>query len=192
MTGGSTVLLALTFLLVAFAAWAVRRRHKQGLLKRYGFPGPTPNLFFGNWLELKKDRIKVMEEWAQRYGRVYGYYEGEVPKVVIGDMDVIKECFIKQSHAFIDRPPMVISVEPMESCLIGLKGKIWHCSKLVQKNFWLLYSAKPKMYRYRKLRSSFSFIELHLAREHGVGDCRDVLDLRFGRRFCCLAHIFLQ
>lgn len=137
------MLLALTFLLVAFAAWAVRRRHKQGLLKRYGFPGPTPNLFFGNWLELKKDRIKVMEEWAQRYGRVYGYYEGEVPKVVIGDMDVIKECFIKQSHAFIDRPPMVISVEPMESCLIGLKGDEWrHVRSTLNPSFT---SAKMKL-----------------------------------------------
>lgn len=119
------VLITVTVLLVAFASWVIRRRHKQGLLKRYGFPGPKPNLFFGNWLELKKDRVKVMEQWACRYGKVYGYYEGEVPKVVIGDMDVIKECFIKQAQAFIDRPPLVISVEPMESCLIGLKGDEW-------------------------------------------------------------------
>lgn len=125
MAGGFVVLLAVTSLLAAFATWVVRRRHKQGLLKRYGFPGPKPNLFFGNWLELKKDRIKVMEGWARRYGKVYGFYEGEVPKVVIGDMDVIKECFVKQAHAFTDRPPMVISVEPMQSCLIGLKGDEW-------------------------------------------------------------------
>ncbi|KAH7963243.1 hypothetical protein HPB52_020245 [Rhipicephalus sanguineus] len=63
-----------------------------------------------------------MEEWARLYGKVYGYYEGETPKVVISDMEVIKECFVKKASVFTDRPPLVVDIEPVRSSLIGLKG----------------------------------------------------------------------
>lgn len=117
--------LAAALALAAFAVWAVVRRRKQGLLKRYGIPGPEPELFFGNWQEFKRDRIKVMKEWARLYGKVYGFYEGETPKVVISDMDVIKECFVKKASLFTDRPPLVVDIEPIRSSLIGLKGDEW-------------------------------------------------------------------
>ncbi|XP_077488947.1 cytochrome P450 3A8-like [Amblyomma americanum] len=118
-------LFAAVVALAAFVTWAARRRHKQGLLKRYGIPGPPPSLFFGNYMELKKDRLKVMETWAQKYGKVYGFYEGEVAKVVIGDMAAIKECFVKRAHEFVDRPPMVTDIEVVVNSLIGLKGDEW-------------------------------------------------------------------
>ncbi|XP_049269990.1 cytochrome P450 3A43 [Rhipicephalus sanguineus] len=66
-----------------------------------------------------------MEEWARLYGKVYGYYEGETPKVVISDMEVIKECFVKKASVFTDRPPLVVDIEPVRSSLIGLKGDDW-------------------------------------------------------------------
>lgn len=105
--------------------WAARRRHKQSVLRRYGIPGPEPSLLFGNYTELKKDRIKVMEQWAQKYGKIYGFYEGEVAKVVIGDINIAKECFVKRAHEFIDRPPMVTDIESILNSLIGLKGDEW-------------------------------------------------------------------
>ncbi|XP_037512507.1 cytochrome P450 3A29 [Rhipicephalus sanguineus] len=118
-------LFAVVFLLTTFILWAARRRHKQSLLRRYGIPGPEPSLLFGNYMELKKDRIKVMEQWAQQYGKVYGFYEGEVAKVVIGDINIAKECFVKRAHEFIDRPPMVTDIESILNSLIGLKGDEW-------------------------------------------------------------------
>ncbi|KAK8782248.1 hypothetical protein V5799_016410 [Amblyomma americanum] len=121
-------LFAAVVALAAFVTWAARRRHKQGLLKRYGIPGPPPSLFFGNYMELKKDRLKVMETWAQQYGKVYGFYEGEVAKVVIGDMAAIKECFVKRAHEFVDRPPMVTDIEVVVNSLIGLKER-WGSTK---------------------------------------------------------------
>nr|XP_054922630.1 cytochrome P450 3A21-like [Dermacentor andersoni] len=66
-----------------------------------------------------------MEEWERLYGKVYGFYEGETPKVVISDMDVIKECFVKKASLFTDRPPLVVDIEPIRSSLIGLKGDEW-------------------------------------------------------------------
>lgn len=76
-------------------------------------------------MELKKDRIRVMEQWAEKYGKVYGFYEGEVAKVVIGDINIAKECFVKRAHEFVDRPPMVTDIESIMNSLIGLKGDEW-------------------------------------------------------------------
>ncbi|XP_054920896.1 cytochrome P450 3A8-like [Dermacentor andersoni] len=118
-------LFAAVFLVATFTLWATRRRHKQGRLRRYGIPGPEPSLLFGNYIEFKKDRIKIMEQWAQKYGKVYGFYEGEVAKVVIGDVITAKEIFVKRAHTFSDRPPMVTDIECILNSLIGLKGDEW-------------------------------------------------------------------
>ncbi|KAL1436260.1 hypothetical protein MTO96_049841 [Rhipicephalus appendiculatus] len=117
-------LFTVVFLLTTFILWAARRRHKQSLLRRYGIPGPEPSLLFGNYMELKKDRIKVMEQWAQKYGKIYGFYEGEVAKVVIGDINIAKECFVKRAHEFIDRPPMSDCQKNVDDPVISTIRKI--------------------------------------------------------------------
>lgn len=105
--------------------WVLKRKHQQRLFRRYGIPGPEPSLFFGNWKQLKVDRLKIMDDWIKEYGKVFGFYEGEVPKVVISDLDMIKECFVKQAHIFRDRMPLTIEVEPLNSSLLALKGNEW-------------------------------------------------------------------
>lgn len=45
--------------LVPVVFWINRRRHRQGLFKRIGVPGPEPGFLWGNWMQLKKDRLKV-------------------------------------------------------------------------------------------------------------------------------------
>ncbi|XP_075533653.1 cytochrome P450 3A4-like isoform X3 [Dermacentor variabilis] len=66
-----------------------------------------------------------MDNWIQKYGKVFGFYEGEVPKVVISDLDIIKDCFIKQAHVFRDRGPFIVEIELLKSSLIYLKGEEW-------------------------------------------------------------------
>ncbi|KAH7978027.1 hypothetical protein HPB49_004254 [Dermacentor silvarum] len=68
---------------------------------------------------------KVMDDWIQEYGKVFGFYEGELPKVVISDLDMIKECFVKEAHMFRDRMPLIIEVEPIKSSLLALRGDEW-------------------------------------------------------------------
>ncbi|XP_065289681.1 cytochrome P450 3A8-like [Dermacentor albipictus] len=106
-------------------AWMLKRKHQQRLFRRYRIPGPQPNLFFGNWMQLKEDPLRVMDNWIQKYGKVFGFYEGEVPKVVISDLDIIKDCFIKQAHLFRDRGPFIVEIELLSRSLIYLKGEEW-------------------------------------------------------------------
>ncbi|XP_049519118.1 cytochrome P450 3A4 [Dermacentor silvarum] len=115
----------LSTVVVLCISWVVKRRHQQRLFRRYGIPGPVPSILFGNWKQLKEDRLKVMDDWIQEYGKVFGFYEGELPKVVISDLDMIKECFVKEAHMFRDRMPLIIEVEPIKSSLLALRGDEW-------------------------------------------------------------------
>ncbi|CAN7989732.1 unnamed protein product [Ixodes pacificus] len=74
----ATLVVAATAVLL----WVLNRRHQHNLFRRYGIPGPKPDLFSGNWMQLKKNRLEVMESWIKTYGKVFGYYAGEVPYMV--------------------------------------------------------------------------------------------------------------
>ncbi|XP_037572152.1 cytochrome P450 3A4-like [Dermacentor silvarum] len=121
------MLLEAAFLLAACGAfvWVIRRRHRYGLFERHGVPGPKPDLLWGNWKQLKKDRILVMEQWIRHYGKVFGVYFGDMPFMVITDLELIKECFIKANKVFQDRPMYAVEVEPFKSGLPLLRGHKW-------------------------------------------------------------------
>ncbi|CAN7990006.1 unnamed protein product [Ixodes pacificus] len=105
--------------------WALNRRHRHGLLRRYGIPGPRPHLLDGNYAQLKKNRIEVMERWIKEYGKVFGYYVGDIPYIVLTDVEMIKQCFVKKASTFHDRPPFPVVVEPFISSIVGLEGDEW-------------------------------------------------------------------
>ncbi|XP_049267161.1 cytochrome P450 3A6 [Rhipicephalus sanguineus] len=65
----------------------------------------------------------VMQEWIAKYGKVFGIYMGDKPHMVITDTDMIKECFIKPSKVFQDRPMFFIDAEPFSSALTFLKAR---------------------------------------------------------------------
>ncbi|KAH6926580.1 hypothetical protein HPB50_019821 [Hyalomma asiaticum] len=66
-----------------------------------------------------------MHEWISKYGKVFGIYMGDKPHMVITDTDMIKECFIKPSKLFQDRPMFFIDAEPFSNALTFLKGERW-------------------------------------------------------------------
>ena len=46
-----------------------------------------------------------IDEYYKRYGDVFGMYLlGSLPTLVISDLDMVKEVFVKKFHAFRDRP----------------------------------------------------------------------------------------
>ncbi|XP_070378928.1 cytochrome P450 3A4-like [Dermacentor albipictus] len=121
------MLLQAAFILVLSSAfvWVIRRRHRHGLFERLGVPGPKPDFLWGNWKQLKQDRIRVMDQWIQRYGKVFGVYFGDKPFMVVTDVEIIKECFIKAAKVFQDRPMYSIDVEPFKNGLPFLRGEKW-------------------------------------------------------------------
>lgn len=57
----------------------------------------------GNFLQLKKDRVQVMSNWFQKYGKYFGYYYGRQPIVVCSDLDTIRQILVKVKTATIPR-----------------------------------------------------------------------------------------
>lgn len=122
------VALLVSLLVVAASTalyWLVRRKWKLGLFQRHGIPGPEPDLFWGNFMQLKQDRIQVMERWIAQHGKVFGFYMGEAPFMVVSDPEMVKQCLVKEFQAFHDRPPFAMTVEPFASCLLELRGDEW-------------------------------------------------------------------
>nr|XP_037284555.1 cytochrome P450 3A5-like [Rhipicephalus microplus] len=120
LIGAVTVVIA-----TAATVLLLKRKYDHGFFRRCGIPGPEPDLIMGNYAQLDKDRIKVMDNWVQQYGKVFGFYMAEIPYVAISDLDMIKECFVKQMHIFHERPPMLIPVEPLLSSLLYATGDQW-------------------------------------------------------------------
>ncbi|CAN7937282.1 unnamed protein product [Ixodes hexagonus] len=120
------VLVTAVVVLMTCVAWWVRdRRQRHSFFKRHGIPGPEPGLLWGNRKELKKDAINVMEKWIKQYGKVFGFYQSEVPFIAVSDVEIIKQCYIKESNVFHDRAPIPLKVEPFASALPFLTGDTW-------------------------------------------------------------------
>ncbi|KAL1436261.1 hypothetical protein MTO96_049842 [Rhipicephalus appendiculatus] len=67
----------------------------------------------------------VVTEWIRRYGKFFGFYIGEMPYIVLADLEMVKHCCVREAHVFRDRMPMVLEVDTFNTSLVGLKGDEW-------------------------------------------------------------------
>uniref|UniRef100_A0A1I7WY31 Cytochrome p450 n=1 Tax=Heterorhabditis bacteriophora TaxID=37862 RepID=A0A1I7WY31_HETBA len=77
-----------------------------------GIPGPKPSLFIGNLPDIAKIEYPVtlrIREWTQKYGKVYGFFEGYRKVLVISDLDMLQEMFVKKFDYFYGRKLAAIS-----------------------------------------------------------------------------------
>ncbi|XP_070391494.1 cytochrome P450 3A14-like [Dermacentor albipictus] len=95
------LLICAASLLTALLIW--RRRHFN-YFKELGIPGPKPNLIWGNIREYHSMEIyKVIGKWLDKYGDVFGFFNGDVPFVVIRDLDFIEDVFVRNFQNFVNR-----------------------------------------------------------------------------------------
>ena len=84
----------------------IRRCYKY--LKSLGYDGPKPKMFIGNLTEFNSTQnstksiqishySKTLQRWTKTYGKIYGYYEGHTPILVIADPDLVSEVFLNQN-----------------------------------------------------------------------------------------------
>ncbi|EEC10340.1 cytochrome P450, putative [Ixodes scapularis] len=66
-----------------------------------------------------------MQQWIDRYGKVFGFFMAEKPCMVVTDLDLVRQIFVKKGHTFIDRPQVALEVEPYISSLAFLRGEEW-------------------------------------------------------------------
>ncbi|CAN8008000.1 unnamed protein product, partial [Ixodes pacificus] len=98
-----TVVLSTLFVLLAInlIRW---RRKTFSYFKDLGIPGPKPNLIWGNLWEYHQNRLfRALDKWCKEYGDIFGFYNGDVPMLVVKDLEFLKHVFIKNFSNFTDR-----------------------------------------------------------------------------------------
>ncbi|NXS60242.1 CP3A9 protein, partial [Brachypteracias leptosomus] len=83
----------LSFLSLRYGTWPF------GLFKKLGIPGPTPLPFFGTCLEYRKGFLDFDNECFQKYGKVWGIYDGRQPVLAILDPQIIKSVLVKECYS---------------------------------------------------------------------------------------------
>ncbi|XP_037522614.1 cytochrome P450 3A11 [Rhipicephalus sanguineus] len=95
------VVAAVAVTIAALWRW---RRNKFNFFKERGIPGPEPSLISGNFFQLwNQDTIKVLDEWSNTYGDIYGIFNGDAPFLMVKDLELLRRVFIKDFAMFVDR-----------------------------------------------------------------------------------------
>ncbi|XP_072415399.1 cytochrome P450 3A21-like isoform X1 [Chiloscyllium punctatum] len=110
-----TWILLITFLLL-LAWYSVL---PFGLFKRIGVPGPRPLPFIGTFLHYRKGMFQFDTECYQKYGKIWGIYDGRLPILSILDLDLIKIAFVKECYTlFTNRRDFGLNGPLTESILV--------------------------------------------------------------------------
>ncbi|CAF1203675.1 unnamed protein product [Rotaria sp. Silwood1] len=99
----TSILLAVLFFVIIAYLFYIQQAYE--FFKNLNIPGPPPILFFGNFLEVIKTRrlSLTIKNWTEKYGRIFGYFEGHTPILVISDPDILQDVFIKSFSNFHSR-----------------------------------------------------------------------------------------
>ncbi|CAF1646851.1 unnamed protein product, partial [Didymodactylos carnosus] len=99
----TATLVTLLFVVVIAYIWRIRKAYDFFI--RLGIPGPTPTFFFGNLSDvIKAKRISAaIQQWTEKYGHIFGYFEGHTPILVISDPDILQDLFVKSFSKFHSR-----------------------------------------------------------------------------------------
>lgn len=119
-------LILLAILGALFSVWLKRRCEHFKYFEKRGIPGPKPNLWFGNSLEMwRKSQPGCLQEWGKQYGNVYGYFNGAVPILVVTDKVLLKEIMIKRFSSFMNHGNIFGTTTLRPSNLFVLTGQQW-------------------------------------------------------------------
>uniref|UniRef100_UPI0037E8D2E6 cytochrome P450 3A40-like n=1 Tax=Semicossyphus pulcher TaxID=241346 RepID=UPI0037E8D2E6 len=70
-----------------------------GFFKKIGVPGPKPLPFIGTFLEYRKGVHNFDTECFQKYGKLWGVYDGRQPVLAVMDTAMIKMILVKECYS---------------------------------------------------------------------------------------------
>ncbi|VDO92382.1 unnamed protein product [Heligmosomoides polygyrus] len=106
------MLILLTFVVSAVLAIVSYYHWQLDYWKRRGISGPPGTIFLGNWYSTTNPAMPiglVLREWTKVYGKVFGIQEGLRRTLVISDIEMIRELFVKKFDYFYARKHNVIA-----------------------------------------------------------------------------------
>ncbi|XP_026223404.1 cytochrome P450 3A30-like isoform X2 [Anabas testudineus] len=113
-------LIALVVTLIATYAYA-----PYGFFKKIGIHGPKPLPFIGTFLEYRKGIHNFDTQCYQKYGKVWGLYDGRRPVLAIMDTAMIKTVLVKECYSvFTNRRRMVLN-GPLRDAVTVVEDEEW-------------------------------------------------------------------
>lgn len=96
----TSILIIILLMVIVAYLWHIRRIYN--FFRQRNIHGPTPTLFFGNFTDLAKTkRLSIsINQWTEKYGPIFGYFEGHTPILVVSDPDLLQHIFIKSFANF--------------------------------------------------------------------------------------------
>lgn len=92
-------------------------------------PGPTPLPFIGNMFDVVRYKGLLhlqIDDYYKKYGKVFGmFFFGRTPSLVVADLEMVKQVYVKDFHAFRDRPVLIKTPEPFDKMMGNLEGEEW-------------------------------------------------------------------
>uniref|UniRef100_A0A8D0L2P5 Cytochrome P450 3A n=1 Tax=Sphenodon punctatus TaxID=8508 RepID=A0A8D0L2P5_SPHPU len=114
-----TLIVVLLSLLVLYGIWP------YSFFKKLGIPGPTPLPFIGTFLEYRKGVLNFDQRCYQKYGKVWGIFDGRSPVMAILDPVIIKTILVKECYTlFTNRRSFGLNGD-MESALTLAMDEQW-------------------------------------------------------------------
>lgn len=99
---------------------------------RRNVKNPRPLPFVGNLLSLVMFPYQSLSsEWLRKYGKVYGFYSGSNPQLVIADAKVVKQICIKDFDKFPNHNFFTVPNKYQRSFLIVQKDDHWRSMRAI-------------------------------------------------------------
>ncbi|XP_062282774.1 cytochrome P450 3A40-like isoform X2 [Scomber scombrus] len=114
-----------TLIVISITLIAVYGYAPYGFFKKLGIPGPKPLPFIGTFLGLSKGIHNFDTDCFQKYGKIWGTYDGRQPVLAIMDTALIKLVLVKECYTvFTNRRD------------IGLNGPLSDALSIVEDEQW--------------------------------------------------------
>ncbi|XP_006266026.2 cytochrome P450 3A24-like [Alligator mississippiensis] len=86
------LLLVFLMLFLLYGIWP------YGCFKKLGIPGPRPLPFIGTFLEYRHGLIEFDQKCFEKYGKIWGIFDGRQPVLAILDPIIIKTILVKECY----------------------------------------------------------------------------------------------
>ncbi|XP_074014335.1 cytochrome P450 3A12-like [Numenius arquata] len=87
------LLIAFLTLLVLYGIWPFRA------FKKLGIPGPQPLPFLGTFLEYRQGFMRFDQKCFEKYGKIWGIFDGRQPVLAVLDPVLIKNILVKECYS---------------------------------------------------------------------------------------------
>uniref|UniRef100_A0A8C0GDX0 Cytochrome P450 n=1 Tax=Chelonoidis abingdonii TaxID=106734 RepID=A0A8C0GDX0_CHEAB len=112
-------------LLIAFVSLLIYGIWPYRFFKKLGIPGPRPLPFIGTFHEYRNGILDFNKKCFQKYGKIWGFFDGRQPVLAILDPVIIKTILVKECYTlFTNRRDFGLSGD-LESALTIAADEQW-------------------------------------------------------------------